>query len=161
MARLQKITPFLWFDKQAEEAADFYVSVFRNSRKGAIMRNPGDVSGLAAGDALTVSFTLEGMDFTAMNGGPGHDFSDAVSFVVLCDTQDEVDHYWDRLTADGGKPIACGWLKDKFGVSWQITPGRLIALLTHSDTATASRVMQAMMQMIKLDIAALERAAAG
>ena len=146
-----RITPFLWFDNNAEEAVDFYASVFKNSRRLSEFRNPGDAPG-AQGSILTMAFELDGLRFTALNGGPAHKFTEAISFVVRCDSQDEVDYYWERLTA-GGSEIACGWLKDKFGLCWQIVPARLPELIRHP------KAMQAMMQMKKLDIAELERAA--
>jgi len=145
-----RIIPFLWFDSNAEEAADFYVSVFPNSRKLSELRNTGDAPG-PKGGVLTVFFELDGLKFTALNGGPAYQFTPAISFVVRCDTQQEIDDYWSKLTA-GGKEIQCGWLVDKFGLSWQIVPARLPELLKDS------RAMQAMMKMKKLDIAALERA---
>jgi predicted 3-demethylubiquinone-9 3-methyltransferase (glyoxalase superfamily) len=145
-----RITPFLWFDSNAEEAADFYVSVFPNSRKLSELRNTGDAPG-PKGGVLTVSFELDGLRFTALNGGPAYQFTPAISFAVRCDTQQEIDDYWSKLTA-GGKEIQCGWLVDKFGLSWQIVPARLPELLKDS------RAMQAMMKMKKLDIAELERA---
>jgi predicted 3-demethylubiquinone-9 3-methyltransferase (glyoxalase superfamily) len=152
LANYPRITPFLWFDGIAEEAADFYVSIFPNSRRIGELRNPGDAPG-PKGGALTVSFELDGLRFTALNGGPAFKFSQAVSFVVNCDTQEEIDHYWSRLTADGGSEIQCGWLTDKFGLSWQVVPRRIGELVKHS------KAMQAMMKMKKLDIAELERAA--
>lgn len=151
----QKITPFLWFSDNAEEAATFYVSVFPNSKLTDIARMG------EGGPALTVAFTLDGEDFVGLNGGPVHSFTEAVSFVIDCETQEEVDHYWETLTADGGQPGDCGWLKDRFGLSWQVTPRRLPELLTDPDPARAQRAMQAMMQMHKIDIAALEAAANG
>jgi predicted 3-demethylubiquinone-9 3-methyltransferase (glyoxalase superfamily) len=147
-----RISAFLWFDANAEEAVDFYLTVFRNSRKiDTMVRKIDDPSGLK-GTVLTVSFELEGMKMTALNGGPGHTFNEAVSFVVRCDSQPEIDDYWAKLTA-GGSEIACGWLRDRFGLCWQIVPTRLSELIGNSAG------MQAMMQMKKLDIAALERAA--
>lgn len=157
--KLQKITPFLWFDHQAEEAAAFYLSVFPNSRPGPVVRNTGAAPG-RVGDVLVVSFELEGMTFTALNGGPQFRFSEAVSFVVHCATQAEVDHYWESLS-EGGQPGQCGWLKDRFGLSWQIVPERFVELVNGGDAAVTGRVMDAMMGMTKFDIAALERAAAG
>ena len=145
-----RITPFLWFDSNAEEAADFYISVFPNSRKLSELRNTGDAPG-PKGGVLTVSFELDGLRFTALNGGPVYQFTPAISFVVRCDTQQEIDDYWSKLTA-GGKEIQCGWLVDKFGLSWQIVPARLPELIKHP------KAMQAMMKMKKLDIAELERA---
>lgn len=146
-----RITPFLWFDGNAEQAAEFYMSVFKNSRKVAELRNPGEAPG-PKGGVLTITFELDGTRFTALNGGPNYKFNEAVSFMVRCDSQDEVDYYWSRLT-EGGDEIACGWLRDKFGLCWQIVPARLPELIQHP------KAMQAMMTMKKLDIAALERAA--
>lgn len=151
----QKITPFLWFNDNAEEAATFYVSVFPNSKLTDVARMG------EGGPALTVAFTLDGEDFVGLNGGPVHAFTEAVSFVIDCQTQAEVDRYWETLTADGGQPGDCGWLKDRFGLSWQVVPRRLPELLTDPDPARAQRAMQAMMQMHKIDIAALEAAANG
>jgi len=146
-----RITPFLWFDANAEEAVDFYVSVFKNSRRISEMRNPGPAPG-EKGSILTISFELEGLRFTALNGGPHYKFNEAVSFVVRCDTQEEIDYYWSKLTA-GGSEIQCGWLKDKFGLCWQIVPARLLDWVKHP------KGMEAMMKMKKFDIAELERAA--
>lgn len=151
----QKITPFLWFNDNAEEAANFYVTVFPNSQINDIARMGED------GPALTVSLTLDGEDFVAMNGGPAHTFTEAVSFVIDCETQEEVDRYWVSLIADGGRPDACGWLKDRFGLSWQVVPRRLPELMTDPDPARAQRTFEALMQMQKIDIAALEAAANG
>jgi len=158
---MQKITPFLWFDNQAEEAVNFYVSVFRNSRITNIARYGDDaakVSGRRQGSVMTVAFELDGQPFVALNGGPVFTFSPAVSFVVDCATQEEVDRLWDRLSA-GGEPQQCGWLRDKYGVTWQIVPAVLGKLLSDPDAARAQRVMQAMLQMNKLDIGALKQAA--
>jgi len=146
-----RITPFLWFDQNAEEAVDFYLSVFKNSRRISEMRNTGNTPGQKGG-VLVVSFELEGQRFTALNGGPMFKFNESVSFVVHCDSQEEVDTYWTKLTADGGSESQCGWLKDKFGLSWQIVPTRIQQLLKNP------KAMQAMMKMKKLDIAELERA---
>lgn len=157
---MQKITPMLWFDKEAEDAANLYVSVFKNSKINKVARYPEGTPGLA-GSVMTVSFTLDGEDFTALNAGPHFKFSEAVSFVISCDDQAEVDYFWDKLISGGGQPSQCGWLKDRFGLSWQVTPKRLIELGSDPDVAKAGRVMGAMMQMTKIDIAALERAAAG
>jgi predicted 3-demethylubiquinone-9 3-methyltransferase (glyoxalase superfamily) len=151
LADSPRITPFLWFDGNAEQAADFYVSIFPNSRRIGELRNPGDAPG-PKGGALTVSFELDGLRFTALNGGPAFKFTEAVSFVVRCDSQKEIDDYWSKLTA-GGQEVQCGWLKDKFGLSWQIVPAHLPELVKHS------KAMQALMKMKKLDIAELERAA--
>jgi predicted 3-demethylubiquinone-9 3-methyltransferase (glyoxalase superfamily) len=152
----QKITPFLWFDTQAEEAMNFYLSVFKNSRalKVARYNNPGRGQ---EGKVMTCSFELNGQEFAAINGGPYYKLTPAISFVIDCATQDEVDYYWDKL-AEGGSLQQCGWLTDKFGVSWQVVPTVLPELLTGPDTARATRVTQAMMKMIKLDIKTLEQA---
>jgi predicted 3-demethylubiquinone-9 3-methyltransferase (glyoxalase superfamily) len=160
-----RITPFMWFDGQAQEAAELYVSVFPDSRITGITRygEAGkDVTGGAPGSVMTIAFELFGQPFTALNGGPLFRFSEAISFEVSCETQDEVDRYWDRL-AEGGDPTAqqCGWLKDRFGVSWQIVPTVLGRLLGDPDPEKAGRAMQAMLGMKKLDIAELERAHAG
>ena len=146
-----RITPFLWFDKNAGEAVDFYCGIFPNSRKLSEFRSTTATPSGPKGAVLTVSFELDGLRFTALNGGPHHQFTDAVSFVVSCETQEEIDHYWSRLT-EGGTEVACGWLRDKFGLSWQITPARIGELLK------TSKAMQAMMKMKKLDIAELQRA---
>jgi predicted 3-demethylubiquinone-9 3-methyltransferase (glyoxalase superfamily) len=146
-----RITPFLWFDSNAEEAVEFYLTVFKNSRRLNAVRNTGDAPG-PKGGVLTIAFELDGQRFTALNGGPSFKFTEAISFVVRCDTQEEVDEYWSKLTA-GGSEIQCGWLKDKFGLCWQIVPGRLPELIK------SPKAMQAMMGMKKLDIAELERAA--
>jgi predicted 3-demethylubiquinone-9 3-methyltransferase (glyoxalase superfamily) len=146
-----RITPFLWFDNNAEEAVAFYLSIFPNSRRIGELRNTGDAPG-PKGGILTLSFELNGLRFTALNGGPAFKFNEAVSFVVTCNTQDEIDYYWSKLTA-GGSEVQCGWLKDKFGLSWQIVPARMGELLK------TSKAMQAMMKMKRLDIAELERAA--
>ena len=146
-----RITPFLWFDSNAEEAVDFYLTVFKNSRRISELRNPGEAPG-AKGGILTIGFELDGQKFTALNGGPHHKFTDATSFVVSCDSQQEVDDYWAKLTA-GGTEVACGWLRDKFGLSWQIVPTRLPELIKNP------KAMRAMMGMKKIDLAELERAA--
>ena len=146
-----RITPFLWFDSNAEEAVAFYMSVFKNSRLLQEVRNTGDAPG-PKGGVLTIAFELDGQTFTALNGGPVYKFTEAISFTVRCDTQEEVDYYWSKLTA-GGSEIQCGWLKDKFGLCWQIVPARLPDLIQHP------KAMQAMLRMKKLDIAELERAA--
>jgi predicted 3-demethylubiquinone-9 3-methyltransferase (glyoxalase superfamily) len=160
-----RITPFLWFDHQAEEAAAFYVSVFPGSRitGGSSYGEAGaEVTGGTPGSAMVVTFEVAGRPFSALNGGPAFRFSEAISFEVSCETQDEVDYYWDRLSA-GGDPAAqqCGWLKDRFGVSWQVVPTALGRLLGDPDREKAGRAMEAMLQMKKLDIAELERAHAG
>jgi predicted 3-demethylubiquinone-9 3-methyltransferase (glyoxalase superfamily) len=156
---MQKITPFLWFDNQAEEAANFYVSIFKNSKIGTVTRY-GDAGPGPKGSVMTVSFELEGQQFTALNGGPHFKFTEAISFVVDCKSQAEVDEYWDKLSA-GGRTDQCAWLKDQYGVSWQIVPRVLMELISDPDAAKAQRVMQAMLQMTKIDIAKLQRAAAG
>jgi predicted 3-demethylubiquinone-9 3-methyltransferase (glyoxalase superfamily) len=152
MEKNPRITPFLWFDSNAEEAADFYVSVFKNSRRLDVLRVPADSAAGPKGKVLTVTFELDGQKFTALNGGPTFKFNEAVSFVVRCDSQAEVDEYWGKLTA-GGAESQCGWLKDKFGLSWQIVPARLPELVKNP------KAMQAMMGMKKIDLEALERAA--
>jgi len=157
---MQTITPFLWFDSQAEQAAEFYVSVFPDSEILSVARY-GEAGPGPAGSVMVVDFKLRGQEFNALNGGPIYVLSPAVSFVVDCQTQDEVDHYWDSLLAGGGKPVQCGWLVDKFGLSWQIVPRRLNELMASSDPEVAKRVTEAMLKMIKLDIAELEAAAAG
>ena len=161
---MQKITPFLWFNKEAEEAANFYVSVFKNSKLGRILRYD-EASAQAAGGqvgcVLTVEFEIAGQKFTALNGGPEFKFNESISFVVNCDTQEEVDYFWASLVADGGQESQCGWLKDKFGVSWQITPGILIEMLLDKDQEKSGRAMKAMLQMQKIDINKLKEAYAG
>ena len=147
-----RITPFLWFDSNADEAVNFYLTVFKNSRRFDELRNPGDAPG-PKGSIITIAFELDGQKFTALNGGPKFKFTEATSFVVRCDNQQEIDHYWSKLTAEGGSESQCGWLKDKFGLSWQVVPAQLPALLKHP------KAMQALMKMKKLDIAELERAA--
>src|SRR5262245_56462209 len=158
MQTVQKMTPCLWFDQNGEEAARFYVSVFPNSRIVEVTRY-GEANPNQEGTVMTVRFELEGRSFVALNGGPQYTFSEAISFMVSCETQDEVDEYWAKLT-EGGEEGPCGWLKDRFGVSWQIVPTVLPRLLTQTDPETSQRVMRAMMSMGKLDIAELERAAA-
>jgi predicted 3-demethylubiquinone-9 3-methyltransferase (glyoxalase superfamily) len=161
---MQKIKPFLWFDNQAEAAANLYTSIFKNSNVGEITRYDeaaAQASGRPAGSAMTVEFELEGQRFVGLNGGPIFKFTEAVSFAVSCETQEEVDYFWNKLTADGGAESQCGWLKDKFGLSWQIVPKILPELLKDKDAAKAHRVMKAMLQMKKIDIAKLKEAAAG
>ncbi len=161
---MKKIIPCLWFNTQAEEAAHFYAAIFPNSKIGKIAHYDGasaEVSGQPAGSVLTVEFELDGNPFLGLNGGPLFKFSEAVSFTIECEDQAEVDKYWHELTAGVGQESQCGWLKDKFGVSWQIVPKRLNELFNDPDKAKASRVMQAMLQMKKLDIAVLEKAANG
>ena len=153
---VQRITPFLWFDRQAEEAAGFYVSIFPNSKVEKVVRCGSGGPG-PPGSVLTVAFALDGQSFVALNGGPIFQFTEAVSFVVNCATQDEIDFYWRRLSA-GGAEVQCGWVKDKFGLSWQIVPTALPKLLSDPDPKKAERVMKAMMAMKKLDVAKLEQA---
>jgi predicted 3-demethylubiquinone-9 3-methyltransferase (glyoxalase superfamily) len=153
---MQKITPFLWFDNNAEEAVNFYVSVFKNSKIGTKMRSAGETPSPAT-DVLTVSFELNGQEFVAMNGGPAFKFNESVSFVVYCDDQDEVDYYWTKLL-EGGEESQCGWLKDKFGLSWQITPNILIDYLCGSDREKAERVFNAMLTMRKIEIDKIQAA---
>jgi len=148
-----RITPFLWFDKNAEEAVDFYLSVFKNSRKLGEMRSSADTPSGPKGMLLTISFELDGLRFTALNGGPMFKFNESISFVVRCDSQAEVDEYWEKFIGGGGQESQCGWLKDKFGMSWQITPSRLSELIRNP------KAMQAMLKMKKIDLAELERAA--
>jgi predicted 3-demethylubiquinone-9 3-methyltransferase (glyoxalase superfamily) len=153
-------TTCLWFDTQAEEAAQFYTSVFAGARMGRVSRY-GEAGPRPAGLVMTAEFELNGQKFLALNGGPEFTFTEAVSFQIPCADQDEVDHYWERLTADGGQPGPCGWLKDRFGLSWQVVPTVLAALLSDPDPEKATRANQAMLSMGKLDIAELERAHAG
>ena len=153
-----RISPCLWFDGEAEEAAKFYVSVFPNSKIGRISRY-GDAGPGPKGSVMTVAFTLDGQEFIGLNGGPQFKFTEAVSFTVYCDTQKEVDRYWTKLTTGGGKEVQCGWVKDRFGLSWQIVPSILPKLATDKDPKKVERVMRAMLQMKKLDIAALKGAA--
>jgi predicted 3-demethylubiquinone-9 3-methyltransferase (glyoxalase superfamily) len=162
LAIKQRIRPFLWFDTQAEEAAEFYVSIFDNSRITHVARygKAGrEVHGKEAGSVLTVKFEIEGQTFIALNGGPQFKFNESVSFVITCEAQAEIDRFW-KLTKDGTES-ACGWLKDKFGLSWQVVPSALPQMLAGADSAKSERVMSAVMRMKKFDIAALERAYAG
>ena len=161
----QPIAPCLWFDKQAEEAARFYTGIFKNSKLGRISRygeTGQEVHGQAPGTVMTVEFELNGQRFTALNGGPQFKFTEALSFQIMCETQEEIDHYWNRL-GEGGDATAqvCGWLKDKFGLSWQVVPTVLGRMMSDPDTAKAGRAMQALLQMKKLDIAELQRAFEG
>lgn len=153
----QKITPFLWFDGQAEEAARFYTSVFKGSRILEVSRY-GDGAPMPKGTVMTVGFELAGQHFTALNGGPGFKFNESVSFVVHCESQLEIDEFWTKLTAGGGQPVQCGWLKDRFGLCWQIVPVGLFDLI---NGPRSNEVMQALMGMVKLDLAQLQAAAAG
>jgi predicted 3-demethylubiquinone-9 3-methyltransferase (glyoxalase superfamily) len=159
---MQTITPFLWFDHQAEEAANFYASIFRNSKVGHVARYDeagAKASGRPKGSAMTVAFQLDGQDFVALNGGPHFKFTEAVSFVVNCQTQEEVDHYWEQLSAGGDeKAQQCGWLKDKYGLSWQIVPDVLGKMLQDKDPKKSESVMRALLQMKKLDIKTLKQA---
>jgi predicted 3-demethylubiquinone-9 3-methyltransferase (glyoxalase superfamily) len=158
---MQKITPFLWFDNQAEEAVNFYVSIFKNSKIGGVTRyseESAEASGRPKGTVMTIEFQLDGQEFLALNGGPHFKFTEAVSFVVNCETQEEVDQYWDKLSA-GGEESKCGWLKDKYGLSWQVVPTILPQLLQDKDAKKAKRVMEAMLQMAKIDIQKLKQAA--
>ena len=159
----QKVSPCLWFDTQAEQAANFYVSVFKNGRIKSVSRygEAGrDVHGKESGSVMVVDFEIEGQTFTALNGGPHFKFSEAISFQVMCDSQDEIDHFWNALT-EGGRESQCGWLKDKFGLSWQIVPSQLPQMLSSGDAASRDRMMTAVMAMKKFDIAALQSAHAG
>jgi predicted 3-demethylubiquinone-9 3-methyltransferase (glyoxalase superfamily) len=156
---VSRVTPFLWFDHQAEQAAKFYTSIFENSKIGKVTRNSKAAPG-PTGGVFTVQFWLDGLEFTALNGGPHFTFNEAVSFVVNCETQKELDYYWDALIA-GGTPSQCGWLKDRFGLSWQIVPTALPELLSDPDPGRAQRATAAMMKMVKLDLEALRKAADG
>ena len=158
-APIQKITPFLWFDDNAEEAVNFYVSIFKNSKINGMARY-GEVGPGVAGTVMTVDFELEGQNFVALNGGPEFSFTPAISFFVSCETQQEIDRLWDKLT-EGGKEVACGWLQDKYGVSWQIVPTILARLMQDKDVEKAQRVTKAMLQMVKIDIKALQEAYEG
>jgi predicted 3-demethylubiquinone-9 3-methyltransferase (glyoxalase superfamily) len=157
---MSNITPFLWFDHQAEEAAKFYCSVFKDSKLGKATHYSEGMP-MPKGTVLTIQFELNGQSFTALNGGPMFRFNESVSFVVSCNDQAEIDYYWDKLSSSGGAPGQCGWLKDKYGLSWQVVPNSLGELLSSSDPAAAARALQALMKMQKLDLAALERAKAG
>lgn len=157
---MQRITPFLWFDDKAEEAAAFYTSIFKNSKIKTIVRygdSGAEVTGRPKGTVMTVAFQLDGQEFVALNGGPQFKFTEAVSFVVNCQTQEEVDEYWKKLS-DGGQEVQCGWLKDKYGLSWQIVPTILSEMVSDPDPKKADRVMKAMLQMKKIDIKALKQA---
>jgi predicted 3-demethylubiquinone-9 3-methyltransferase (glyoxalase superfamily) len=158
---MSKISPCLWFDGQAEEAAQLYTSLVPDSRIDSVNRAPADYPSGSAGDVLTVEFTLAGGSYIGLNGGRHFKFTEAVSFTIHCEDQAEVDYYWDALTADGGAPSQCGWLKDRFGLSWQVVPTALIDMLQDKDAQKAQRVMQAMLQMTKIDIARLNAAYAG
>jgi predicted 3-demethylubiquinone-9 3-methyltransferase (glyoxalase superfamily) len=153
---MQKITPFLWFDGKAEEAANFYVSIFKNSKLGTVTRY-GEAGPGPKGTVMVATFQLEGQEFIALNGGPQFKFNNAISFVVNCETQEEVDRFWERLT-EGGEEIQCGWLKDKFGLSWQIVPTILPKLIADKDAKRSQSVVKAMLQMKKIDIQGLKQA---
>ena len=157
---MQKISPFLWFDNNADDAINFYLSVFKNANVVRAAHNPLGAPGSKAA-LLVATIELEGQEITLMNGGPGHPLTDAISLTINCESQEEVDYYWGKLLEGGGNEVACGWLKDKFGLSWQVTPVMLPQLLADADRAKAARVMQAMMKMIKLDIATIQDAADG
>lgn len=157
---MQRITPFLWFDNNAEEAMNFYVSVFPNSKVLRVTRY-GDGGPGPAGSVMTAEFELDGEQFVGLNGGPKDKFNWAVSFVVNCETQEEVDYYWEKLSGDGGEESRCGWVKDKFGLWWQVTPTILTEMIGDKDPEKAARVMQAMMQMDKIEIEPIKRAYAG
>jgi predicted 3-demethylubiquinone-9 3-methyltransferase (glyoxalase superfamily) len=160
---IQKITPFLWFDTQAEEAAAYYVSIFKNSRIKGVTRYDAassQAAGRPKGSVMTVDFELDGQPFTALNGGPMFTFTEAISFVVHCESQQEVDHFWEKLAA-GGQEVQCGWLKDRYGVSWQVVPSVMLEMLQDKDPEKARRAMAAMLTMKKLDIAALKKAYEG
>jgi predicted 3-demethylubiquinone-9 3-methyltransferase (glyoxalase superfamily) len=156
---MSKIAPCLWFDGQAEEAAKFYTSLLPDSRVDKVVRAPTDYPSGSAGSVLTVDFTLAGQQFMGLNGGPEFKFNEAVSFTINCENQAEVDRLWDALIAGGGAPVQCGWLRDRYGLSWQIVPTILPKLLADPDHEKAKRAMEAMMTMVKIDIAAIERAA--
>jgi predicted 3-demethylubiquinone-9 3-methyltransferase (glyoxalase superfamily) len=156
MAIKQRITNCLWFDGQAEEAANFYVAIFKNSKTTAVSRY-GEAGPGPKGSVMTVAFELDGQTFVGLNGGPTFKFTEAISMIVNCDTQAEVDFYWEKLTEGGGKPGQCGWLKDKFGVSWQIVPTALIEMATSKELEKSQRMMRVLMRMTKLDIAALQK----
>ena len=156
---MQRITPFLWFDANAEEAVNFYTSVFKNSKIGDIARY-GDAGPGPKGSVMLINFELDGQKFMALNGGPNFKFTEAISLLINCKDQDEVDYYWEKLT-DGGNEVECGWLKDRFGLSWQVVPTIMFELMADKDPAKRERVMKAMLQMVKMDAGALKRAAEG
>ena len=160
MSAKQKITTYLWFDREAEEAANLYTSIFKNSKILNVARY-GDAGPGPKGTAMTVNFQLDGQEFIALNGGPMYKFTEAISLLVDCETQEEVDRLWNKLTADGGEQSMCGWLKDKFGLSWQIIPSALFRLMSDPDPEKSKRVIESMLQMKKIDVPALERAHAG
>jgi predicted 3-demethylubiquinone-9 3-methyltransferase (glyoxalase superfamily) len=158
---MPKITSFLWFDSQAEEAVKLYTSIFKNSKVGRILRymeQTAEKTGRPVGSVLTIEFEIEGQKFVALNGGPQFKFNESISFVVTCETQEEVDYFWEKLTADDGQESQCGWLKDKFGLSWQVVPTVLIDMLHDKDSEKSERVTKAMLQMQKIDIKTLKEA---
>jgi predicted 3-demethylubiquinone-9 3-methyltransferase (glyoxalase superfamily) len=158
---LEKITPCLWFDTQAEDAANFYVSIFKNSKIKSVSRygeEGYEIHGKKAGTVMAVEFEIDGQPFVALNGGPQFKFDEAISFQIPCETQADIDYYWERLAADGGQESQCGWLKDKFGLSWQVVPTALIKMVSDPDSQKVQRVTKAFLQMKKFDIAALQRA---
>ncbi len=159
---MKKVNAFLWFDSEAEEAAKFYIGIFKNSKIGRITRYPKEAAekiGRTPGSVMTVEFKLDGVEIVALNGGPMFKFTEAISLNVNCENQEEIDYFWEKLSADGGSTGPCGWLKDKFGLSWQVSPVVLGDMLADPDKPKAERVMNAMMEMDKIDIAALEKAA--
>jgi predicted 3-demethylubiquinone-9 3-methyltransferase (glyoxalase superfamily) len=158
---MQKIAPCLWFDGDAEEAADFYVTLLPDSRIDAVIRSPADNPSAKKGEVLVVEFTLAGQRYTGLNGGPQFPFTEAVSFMIRCEDQAEVDRLWAAIESNGGAPNACGWIKDRWGLSWQICPQEMLDMLASSDRAAAERAMQAMMTMVKLDLPTLQRAFRG
>jgi predicted 3-demethylubiquinone-9 3-methyltransferase (glyoxalase superfamily) len=158
---MDKISPCLWFDGKAEEAAKFYTSIFPNSRIDTVDRSPGETPSGPKDMVLTVNFTLDGRSFIGLNGGPDFKFNEAISLSIDCDDQAEVDRYWDALLAGGGEESVCGWLKDRFGVSWQVIPRQLPEMMNSTDRAAAARVLEAMLKMVKIDVAELERAYKG
>ena len=155
---MQKIVPCLWFDGDAEEAAAFYVTLLPDSRIDKVIRSPADNPSMKTGGVLVVDFTLAGQKYTGLNGGPDFKFTEAVSFQVMCNDQSEVDRLWSAIEGNGGQPIACGWIKDRWGLSWQIVPRVLLEMIASEDKAAAERAMQAIMDMVKLDIGGLQRA---
>ena len=158
---MQKITPHLWFDDRAEEAANFYVSIFKDGKLGSIARYPNtgqEITGKPPGSVMTVEFEIQGQKFIALNGGPQFKFSEAVSFLISCEDQAEIDYFWEKLTADGGEPGPCGWCKDKFGLSWQVIPTGMDEVFNDPDESKRERAMEAMLKMKKIDLAALRDA---
>lgn len=158
---MQKITPCLWYDGDAEEAANFYVSLLPDSRVDNVVRSPADNPSMKKGGVLVVEFTLAGQKYTGLNGGPNFPFTQAVSFMIRCEDQAEVDRLWDAILGNGGTPSACGWIQDRWGLHWQITPQELLDMMASDDRAAAERAMQAMLEMVKLDLPTLRAAFAG